>query len=122
MLPGVENLDPFAATTMSQAATSWHPAAAASWPAQTPATTGIGSLVKNRYVKQFASFLQSAHTYLHSPENVVHEVVAGVEDPLVMLDAVLGGELLQVVAGGEDGPGGAQHHAAGGGIRRGLSG
>ena len=65
---------------------------------------------------------QSRCTCLHSPENVVHELVAGVEDPHVMLDAVLGGELLQVVAGGEDGSGGAQHHAAGGVIRRGLSG
>ena len=121
MLPGVENLDPFAATTMSQAATSWHPAAAASWPAETPATTGIGSLVKNRFFRRFCIDSQR-RAHISSPENVVHEVVAGVEDPHVMLDAVLGGELLQVVTGGEDGPGGAQHHAAGGVIRRGLSG
>ena len=106
---------------MSQAATIWHPAAAASWPAETPATTGIGSLVKNQPVKTICIYARQTQS-ISSPENVVHEVVAGVEDLHVMLDAVLGGELLQVVAGGEDGPGGAQHHAAGRVIRNGLSG
>ena len=37
-----------------------------------------------------------------------------------MLDALFGGELLQVVAGGEDGSGGAEHHTTSGVVCRGL--
>ena len=109
---------PFAATTTSHAATSWHPAAAASCPAETPATTGTGDL--NNAPPSDDEARDYSKSFL-SPENVLHEFVAGVEDAHVVLEAALGGELLQVVAGGEDGTGGAEDHAAdrvvGGGLR-----
>ena len=53
---------------MSQAATSWQPAAAANWPAETPAMTGIGNLkIRLLYELDF--------TYIHATLCGVRSVV-----------------------------------------------
>ena len=55
-----------------------------------------------------------------SPKYVLHELIASVEHAHVMLYALLGRELLQVVAGGENGSGSAQYNATSRVVSRGL--